>query len=880
MLAHWAPRVAREGWVCTHADLLRVLVALLKARPAPVRLYSYSGGESDDNAHAASATLLASQMARLTGPTTARSPLADLLSSQQPPHWPRNPVLHPQSDDTSLKVSTPLPRRSYSEEKELRGDGASDELGLDDLLWAAPGYQPKPILGMRRENLTRLVHARSPAAFWSAYKGLLADQPRPTLVTAAQLREVFQARMNPPASLPLTFDRLHHALNRITAHSLPRSTVDTTAEQFFSRPFSVEEVDAVKDHIPPQSWLTAIIAAVKKPKKDGASPESYRTIGLESCLLKTLTLLIDRRLRQWAESTGRLPPTQSGFRSGHRTYNNAFILRVAIEKARSLRRTLYVVYLDLSNAFPSVDQASLWAKLARWGASGPILDWLRMLYSSLEYLVRFGGESTECFRALMGILIGDPASPILWIIYISDFALRPHPDDVVLGGQRIAHLELADDIALLCLSATGMQQKLHEVEDYCARSFLLVNVPKTLASAHGPLPDVLPTLTLNNAPLQYVPTATYVGTTFTSTSGDIFRAHYDAKEDAARRTATAVYSLESYVGPLPPRLALHLYHTHVDPHLTAGCEVVLDSRPSAVLGLEAVQKTFLRRALHLSSWSPLTPLFTESGVWPLRYRRLELALRYLRYVLRDGPQLTQAAMEESWQLVVQHSSPSWWSDLHHAAAALPAPLAIPVLTRPSVDAVDGWIRQLPQLVLHDLGSSLLASRRLTVLKSRLQWDGRDGRRLLLRHVCSTRQYLSLPRQRQRSAIIRLLGSEHALAVELLRRTPEPMEREARLCRWCPLANVVAERPAVEDEVHVLLECAHPTLASRREQYLTDLESMRPGVRRTLFHLSRYQLLPYLLEGSRESLALLGDFVADVWDQCDLAARDGPATHAA
>lgn len=77
----------------------------------------------------------------------------------------------------------------------------------------------------------------------------------------------------------------------------------------------------------PQAWLTAIIAAVKKPKKDGALPESYRTIGLESCRLKTLTLLIDRRLRAWAEDVKRIPDSQNGTRSGFRTFNNAFILR-------------------------------------------------------------------------------------------------------------------------------------------------------------------------------------------------------------------------------------------------------------------------------------------------------------------------------------------------------------------------------------------------------------------------------------------------------------------------------------------------------------------------------------------------------------------------
>ncbi|KAI9061445.1 hypothetical protein FKP32DRAFT_1576011 [Trametes sanguinea] len=475
----------------------------------------------------------------------------------------------------------------------------------------------------------------------------------------------------------------------------------------------------------------------------------------------------------------------------------------------------------------------------------------------------------------MGILTGDPASPILWTIYISDFALTPHPDDIVLGGRRIAHLELADDIALLCLSPVGTQLKLHEVEDYCASSFLTVNTGKTVASVHGPLPAELPALTLYGARLRYEATVAYVGTSFTSSATDIFRSHYDAKAEAAQRTARALFCLESYIGPLPPQLALRLYHSHVDPHLIAGCEIVLDARPGALLALESIQKRYLRRALHVSPRSPITPLYTESGVWPLRYRRIELALRFLLYALRDGPPLVQAALEESWSLAARHSSSSWWSDLHHAAAALPAPLSIPVHSRPTPEDVTTWIALVPQLVLQDLGSAILASERLDLVQMRLRWDGRNGRRLALRHACSARNYLALPHQRQRTAMARLFCSEHPLAVELLRRGSDPLPREDRACRWCRARSGLPRTLPVEDAVHVLLECDHPSLTAPRDLLLELLERIRPNVRRTLFHLPRHQMLPYLLEEDT-TLTYVASFVADVWDLCESSDPTGMA----
>ncbi|KAL1938759.1 hypothetical protein VTO73DRAFT_11362 [Trametes versicolor] len=52
------------------------------------------------------------------------------------------------------------------------------------------------------------------------------------------------------------------------------------------------------------------------------------------------------------------------------------------------------------------------------------------------------------------------ASPILWDIFLAGFHLAPHDDDIFIGDRRISHLEFADDIALLSLSAAGIQSKL------------------------------------------------------------------------------------------------------------------------------------------------------------------------------------------------------------------------------------------------------------------------------------------------------------------------------------------------------------------------------------------------------------------------------------
>ncbi|TEB22232.1 hypothetical protein FA13DRAFT_1568873, partial [Coprinellus micaceus] len=78
-----------------------------------------------------------------------------------------------------------------------------------------------------------------------------------------------------------------------------------------------------------------------------------------------------------------------------------------------------------------------------------------------------------------------------------------------------------------------------------------------------------------------------------------------------------------------------LYNSRVDCHLTYGCEVVIDIDEKSLRLLEEAQLFFLRRLLGLNSRSPMAPLFTETGIMPIRHRRLILALQFAQYALRE-----------------------------------------------------------------------------------------------------------------------------------------------------------------------------------------------------------------------------------------------------
>ena len=250
------------------------------------------------------------------------------------------------------------------------------------------------------ENLLKLLNVQSAREWWDIVRDWTDLKRRTLRVSVWQLRQEFCERMNPAAELPHWFDRDIRRLCDILSNAIPPITVDHTAQQFFSRPFQVDDVEWAKEHLghrhtkaspgldrvlyktvadipneallalfnacihsldAPQDWFTTILVGVLNQGKPATSPDSYRLVGLECCLLKVLTLLIDRRLRAWADAYDIFPDSQNGFQEAYRTHNNSFILRTAIEKAQSMQQSLYVAFIDLKNAFPSTHFPTLWS---------------------------------------------------------------------------------------------------------------------------------------------------------------------------------------------------------------------------------------------------------------------------------------------------------------------------------------------------------------------------------------------------------------------------------------------------------------------------------------------------------------------------------------
>jgi hypothetical protein len=192
------------------------------------------------------------------------------------------------------------------------------------------------------------------------------------------------------------------------------------------------------------------------------------------------------------------------------------------------------------------------------GMGGALFDWLHMLYRKMEYYVRHGDRNSAEFKAFIGLRIGNPASPVLWNLFMADLFMLEDIDDSILSGIRIAILAQDDNILLISLSAVGFQRRPNALSTWCSLNFIVVNMIKTIIMIFSPAPANL-AFKLGETTLAVKIQEKYVGMNFRTDTRNMFEDHYKAKASTARYCAHRIMRIEDSTGRLTPKELKTLY---------------------------------------------------------------------------------------------------------------------------------------------------------------------------------------------------------------------------------------------------------------------------------------------------------------------------------
>ncbi|KAF9034684.1 hypothetical protein BDZ89DRAFT_1157943 [Hymenopellis radicata] len=146
--------------------------------------------------------------------------------------------------------------------------------------------------------------------------------------------------------------------------------------------------------------------------------------------------------------------------------------------------------------------------------------------------------------------------------------------------------------------------------------------------------------------------------------------------------------------------------------------------------------------LRLGKKSMKAPLYTETGMTPIRVRRYMLTLGFLKYAigLGDG-HLTRAALDSARSLYEQ-GKPGWGKDLEVAAEKLPFDVPVLDIARCTVADVDGQLKAVERAMDTWLIAETAKIEKLYLIHNRV--DSSSPKKKPAVHARMLRTYLKVP----------------------------------------------------------------------------------------------------------------------------------------
>lgn len=224
----------------------------------------------------------------------------------------------------------------------------------------------------------------------------------------------------------------------------------------------------------PTQFGLGLIHSILKPRKPPDQPSSLRGIRLLSRLTAWLGQVLDGRFRI-RRMNG---PEQLGFQQGAGCMAAMFVLLTLIKSRNQSRKHLYVLWVDLRTAFPSINRALLLRRLFLCRVCAGFCKIVQAMFDltvSLVYLSRLLGLS---FLGKLGVREGAVESPYQFNGFMAPlraYLEARHPSLCSLAQITIAVILFADDAALPADSSADLVLLASLFEQFCHDNHLYIS---------------------------------------------------------------------------------------------------------------------------------------------------------------------------------------------------------------------------------------------------------------------------------------------------------------------------------------------------------------------------------------------------------------------
>ena len=188
---------------------------------------------------------------------------------------------------------------------------------------------------------------------------------------------------------------------------------------------------------PKQLKIAKVIPLFKKGEE--TSIENYRPISLLSSISKVFEILVFNQLYQYLDVNNLLFDSQYGFRKQYSTELAALELIDRVHKSLDDGQIPVSIFLDLSNAFDTLDHTILLSKLKHYGIKIKAVQWFNSYLSNMHQYVEFEGARSETLGLEMRVPQGSILGPLLFMIYVK-FTFITYVNDTTLTAPMVSFL--------------------------------------------------------------------------------------------------------------------------------------------------------------------------------------------------------------------------------------------------------------------------------------------------------------------------------------------------------------------------------------------------------------------------------------------------------
>jgi hypothetical protein len=173
----------------------------------------------------------------------------------------------------------------------------------------------------------------------------------------------------------------------------------------------------------------------------------------------------------------------AGIKSG--IFEQILKLKSVVKQANKQKQELCVMFIDIKNAFPSINLAKLLTVLAKYHVDPKIISYIRSYYTNFEYYVQTSEWSTETNKWTTGLVQGCPMSPILFVVLVNYVLVhlsnkyKNKCSFKINDTQNILFTAYIDDISIITKDAESMREVYEELVSIFADFNLIVNKKKT-----------------------------------------------------------------------------------------------------------------------------------------------------------------------------------------------------------------------------------------------------------------------------------------------------------------------------------------------------------------------------------------------------------------